>query len=263
MLDPGCRRGPARGADARRQGQRVRRRRPDAQRVPDHGGLHPARGRDRGHEAARRRGAHRRQDGGARVLLRRRGPDGLSRAAADQPAQPGLPVRVVLQRQRRRAGHRPGGPGAGRRPGRLDPAAGFVERLLRAQADARARALHRDLPDRADARPHRPHGDDGRRLRADAGGDRRRGRPRPAPDRRRDPALHGAARPRRGRAADRRAARGLRDPGRLGGRRRRGGAQCRRRARAGGRRGGRGVGADAPRRARRSGTRSRPRARPT
>ena len=51
----------------------------------------------------------------------------------------------------------------------------------------RARALHRDLPDRADARPHRPDGDDGGRLRAHARGDRRRGRARPAPDRRRRP----------------------------------------------------------------------------
>jgi hypothetical protein len=42
VLDPGRRRGPARGADARGEGQRVRGRRPDAQRLPDHGGLYPA-----------------------------------------------------------------------------------------------------------------------------------------------------------------------------------------------------------------------------
>ena len=58
-----------------------------------------------------------------------------------------------------------GGPGARRRPGRLDPDAGVVERVLRAQADARPRAVHRDLPDRADARPHRADGPDRGRLR--------------------------------------------------------------------------------------------------
>ena len=42
-----------------------------------------------------------------------------------------------------------------------------------------------DLPDRADDRPHRPDGAHRGRLRADAGRDRRRGRARPAPDRRR------------------------------------------------------------------------------
>ena len=39
---PGAARGSARGADGRRQGQRVRGGRPDAQRVADHGGLRPA-----------------------------------------------------------------------------------------------------------------------------------------------------------------------------------------------------------------------------
>ena len=257
------RRGTARGTDGRRQGQRVRRGRPDAQRVADHGGLRPARGCDGGHAAARRRRAHRGQDGGPRLLLRRRRPDRLSRPATDQPSQPGVPVRLLLQRQRRRGGHRRGRPGARRRPGWLDPAAVLVERVLRAQAHARARALHRDLPDRAHARPHRPDGDDGGRLRADARGDRRRGRPRPAPDRGRDAVLH---------ARDSRSARtgcgsaccgGLRDPGGLRGRRRRGGPGRRRRARAG----------TAPRSTRcrcrctatgwRSGTRSRSRARPT
>ena len=191
------------------------------------------------------------------------GPDRLSRPAADQPARRGVPVRVVVQRQRRRGRHRPGRPGARRRPGRLDPAAVVVERLLRAQADVRARALHRHLPDRAHARPHRADGEDGGRLRADARGDRRRGRPRPAPDRRRHPALRAGARGRRGRAPGRRAARGLRDPGRLRGRRRRG------RARRG--RGARAARAPRSRRSRcrctatgwRSGTRSRSRARPT
>ena len=39
VLDPGCRGRSAGGADGRRQGQRVRGRRADAQRVADHGGL--------------------------------------------------------------------------------------------------------------------------------------------------------------------------------------------------------------------------------
>ena len=50
----------------------------------------------------------------------------------DEPARRRVPVRLVLQRQRRRARHRPGRHGARRRPGRLDPAARVVERLLSA-----------------------------------------------------------------------------------------------------------------------------------
>ena len=82
------------------------------------------------------------------------------------------------------ARHRRGRHGARRRPGRLDPPAGVVERLRRPQADVRPRPLHRHLPDRADDRPRRPDGAHGRRLRADARRARRRGRPRPAPGRR-------------------------------------------------------------------------------
>ena len=63
-----------------------------------------------------------------------------------------------------------------------------------------------------------PHG---RRLRADARGDRGRGRPRPAPGRRRVTALRGGLDRRRRGPARRHPARGLRQPGRVRGRRRR------------------------------------------
>ena len=66
---------------------------------------------------------------------------GLTGYPDPQPVNPHNPAYlagVVVQRQRRRGRHRRVRHGAGRRPGRLDPAAGVVERLLRAQADARA-----------------------------------------------------------------------------------------------------------------------------
>ena len=108
VLDPGRRRRAAGRPDGRRQGQRLRGRHADAQRLADHGGLRAARGRDGRHAAARRRRAHRRQDRRAGVLLRRRRADRLSRPAAGQPAQPGVPGRLVVERQR----------GRGRRPAR-------------------------------------------------------------------------------------------------------------------------------------------------
>ena len=221
VLDPRRGRRPARRPHGGGQGQRVRGRHPDAQRLADHGGLRAARGRDRRHAAARRRRAHRRQDRGAGVLLRRRRDHRLSRPAAGEPAQPGVPVRFLLQRQRGRRRHGRGGHGARRRPGRLDPAAVVLERLLRAQADLGPRAVHGHLPDRADDRPRRTDGTHGRRLRGDAGRDRGRGRSRPSPGRRVCPGLHGGAGGWRRRPARGRAERGLRHPGRFRARRRR------------------------------------------
>ena len=69
---PGAAEGPLAGKRVGRQGQRLRRRHPDAQRLADHGGLRPARGRDRRHAPARRGRRDRRQDRGPGVLLRRR-----------------------------------------------------------------------------------------------------------------------------------------------------------------------------------------------
>ena len=71
-----------------------------------------------------------------------------------------------------------------RRPGRLDPHAGLLVRLLRHEADPRPRALHRHHADRGDHRPRRADDRDGRRQRAAARGDRRARRARSAAVRR-------------------------------------------------------------------------------
>ena len=147
-----------------------------------------------------------------------------------------------------------------RRPGRLDPHAGLLVRLLRHEADPRPRALHRHHADRADHRSHRADDRDGRRQRAAARGDRRAGRARPAPVQCAGRQIH---RPALGRGvAGLRigvVTRRLRLAGERAGRRRQGarggGAAARpRRERRGG------LDPDAPRRPRRSGRRSRSKA---
>ena len=98
----------------------------------------------------------------------------------------------------------------------------------RAQADLRAGALHRRVPDRADDRPRRADDPHGRRRGAGAERHRRPGRARPAPAPRPRPRrLRGRARPRRRGPAGRCRHRGLRPP-ELRGRRGRRGARRRR-----------------------------------
>src|SRR5215212_3682719 len=109
--------------------------------------------------------------------------------------------------------------GHGRRPGRFDPRTERLVRHLRAQADLRAGPVYRRLPHRAHPRPHRADGDERHRHRPSAGGHRRRGRSRPAPEERPGRAVQRSLerQPRRG--SYRHARRGLRLAGSLRGRR--------------------------------------------
>ena len=162
----GARRAAGREAGGH-QGQRVRGRRPDDERVGDAGGLRPRGRRHHRYPHPRRRRHHRRQSRLRGPVLLRGEPHRRHRARPQPPGPRPVGRRVVVRlggaarRRRGRPGHR-------RRPGRLHPYAGRLVRHRRPQADLRARPLHRRVPHRDDPRPHRADG-------------RHRGRRRPVP----------------------------------------------------------------------------------
>ncbi len=195
-------RSPAR-AHGGAQGQCLPRRRADDERRRDLEGLHARHRRNDRHAPARRRCDHRRQ-GALRVFLPvRRKPHQRDRAGP-QSAQARLFRRWIVVRFRRAGRRGPRRHGHWRRPGRIDPHAGFLLRRLWNEADARPRSLYRHHADRGHHRPHRPDDAERHRQRADAGSDSRRRRAGPAPVRREDRPLYGRRQSRRFRPSHRR-----------------------------------------------------------
>jgi hypothetical protein len=96
-------------AHSRRQGQHLRRRHPDAERLVGDGGLRAERGRDGRHAPARRRRPHRRQDRRPGSLRRRWRDHGIPGASAAQPVGREASAGRILERKRRRRGDRAGG----------------------------------------------------------------------------------------------------------------------------------------------------------
>ena len=184
----------------------------DAQRLARARELRAGCGRHRRHAHPRCRRHHPRQDRVRGPLLFRRQPH-LAAAAGEEPAQADPFGRRLLQRQRGGGLRGRGRRRARRRPGRLHPHAGVLDRRLRAQGHARAGALYRRDADRGDARPLRADGGHGGGRGAPADGHRRAGRPRPAADRLQDAGLHGGAEEGREGPEDRGGEGGLR-PGR-------------------------------------------------
>ena len=164
------------GGQARRaQGQCVSGRRADDERCLDAGRLCSRCRRDHRHPHPRCRRHDRGQDA-LRILLPVRGKSHLRAGTGAQPVQIRLlRWRVVVglgcagRCRRSGDGHR-------RRPGRLDPDARLLERLLRDEADARAGSLHRRDAHRGDHRSHGPDDGDGCRQRVAARSHRRRRR---------------------------------------------------------------------------------------
>ncbi len=219
----GAPRGPLGGQEGGDQGQCVRCRRADDERLIDAQRLYPRRRCHHRHPPARCRRHHRRQVPLRGLLSLRRQPYQCDGAGAQPPQARVFGRRLVLGLGRAgglgrdRNGHR-------RRPGRFHPHAVLVLRLLRHEADPRPRALYRRHADRGHHRPHRS--DHRHRLRQcpDAGGGGGRGRARSAPVQCRDRQVHRRAGARGEWLAHRRGERGL-WPFQLRGRRGRQGAR--------------------------------------
>ena len=202
--------GAAGWQEDRDQGQRVRGRDPDDERLRRSRRLRARCRRDARHPDSRRRRRDRRQ-GRLRAPLLLRGQPHLRHRTGAEPARPEALCRWFLERERG-ARRRPGVRyGHRRRPGRIDPDPQLLFGRRRPQADLRTRAVHGGLPDRADARSHRPYRAHRGRLRAAARSDRGSRRPRPSAVRRRPHGgLHEEAAWRRPRPSYRLRTRGLR-----------------------------------------------------
>ena len=171
----------ARGQACGDQEQRAGRGPADGRRVEAARGLYCGRRRHRRPADSRRR-RHDRRNLGVRGPLRVRRKPYRGIRPSPQSLEPRTQQRRLELRQCGPGRYRRGGHGDRRRPGGLHPRPRRVVGPRRPQADPRARALHRGLPNRTDPRPPRTHGDDRRRRRSAPVGDRGSRRARPAPD---------------------------------------------------------------------------------
>ena len=220
VLDQGCRgRPPGREAN-RDQGQHLRRRHPDDERIVRPRGLRTRCGRHGGYADPYRGWRDYRQSRVRAPVLLRGQPHERHGASAEPPTARPHGGRV-LQRERCSRGRRRSGHGSRRRPGRIDTDTGRMVRHRGPQADLRPGSLYGRVPDRADPRSSRADRVLGSGRRIAPRRDRRRRRARSTSARRSGGAeLRGTAARAVRRPADRRARRGFRLARGVGARRR-------------------------------------------